>query len=571
MYKRLMSLVGTFLILGGLIAGTANVYATAAASPSIYVFAAGALKIELKDLQNNPLPGNYMQASNMAPGDTQVYEATFTNQGSNSVNYAMGFERVDQLQVDSLDQSNRNDAMADALLLLVDRSPSAPGDWHETHTLTEWTQQAARTPVLTLAPGASHRFRFTIDLPVGTLNPAQGGSVMTQLMVFTEQVAGPPPSPTPQSADFTVTKHVGTDPNQDSGETAITFDQTAGTAYFHYTVRNTGPVAFTISSAVDSLLGPVTFKPLTLQPGESATARLEKVYPALADGAAPLTEVGIVTVTGGGITRTAEATVRQTAKRVQPPGSGPNPPVTPPGSTSTPPKAPQTGSLVVRVVGQHTNGQPTLVPGATVRLSNGLMGTTNAKGEVLFANLLLANLGVRAWAADPQNPKANSQVEGQTQVDLTRGDPNQVITITLNFPDLPNAGPTPVAPQAVGSLTGRVCSPKAPGAQVLAIGPDGQSSTVTIAPNGSLGQWRPWILQDLAVGSWTLTLVAPTGERVEQKVVVAGGASTTVPDFSLACTGEPGSHQRLPIAGISMLLVGTALLLWRRRDQAQAR
>jgi hypothetical protein len=570
MYKRLLSLLSTFLMLGALIAGTANVYATVAASPSIQTFTAGALSVELKDLEGDPLSGPFMTADHMAPGDTEVYDATLTNDGPYSVRYALGFQRTDLVQVNSGDQATRNDALADALWLMVERligpDPSNPQDWSllGTHTLTEWTASLKTDPLQVIASGGSQRFRFSAELPLEAENPAQAGTVSTALLIFSEEIRPTTSPPTPESPNFTLTKHVGTDPLVDSGQDLLTFDQQSGTAYFHYSVVNTGNIPFTITSAVDDTVGPVTFSPLTLMPGETAKAVVSKAYSLLPDGAPPQTEVGVVTVKAGDLTKTAQASVRRIAKQVEPPGS---PPETPPASQPpTTPKPLQTGSLLVRVLdnSQRSQGQVAPVPGATVRLSNGLMGMTDGHGQVLFANLLPGFLAASAWSVDPLNPLPVTRVEGHAEATLTATEPNQVITILLSWPDLPAAGPGVAV--STGALTGRVCSPKAPGAQVKVVGPDGQSDAVTIAPNGSLGQWRPWGLRDLAPGTWTLTLITPSGEQVEQKVQVDAGLSTTAKDFSLACTGEPG-NKVLPIAGVSLMLGGVAVLVWRRRPR----
>lgn len=89
---------------------------------------------------------------------------------------------------------------------------------------------------------------------------------------------------------------------------------------------------------------------------------------------------------------------------------------------------------------------------------------------------------------------------------------------------------------------------------------------MTITYNGVLGVWRPWTLEQLTAGTWTLTLQAPGRDPTTQTVTVEGGKVTAVADFSLACTGDPAQ----PFTAWPFWLAGTgaigAGLLLRRRS-----
>lgn len=90
---------------------------------------------------------------------------------------------------------------------------------------------------------------------------------------------------------------------------------------------------------------------------------------------------------------------------------------------------------------------------------------------------------------------------------------------------------------------------------------------MTIAYNGVLGVWRPWTLDQLTAGTWTLTLQSPGKDPVTQTVTVEAGKVVSVPDFSLACTGDPVE----PFAPWPFWLMGAgaigAGLLRRRRTR----
>jgi hypothetical protein len=100
----------------------------------------------------------------------------------------------------------------------------------------------------------------------------------------------PPPSDRP---DFTVTKSVSTTNDPATGRAEVTLTG-GGTAYYFYTLVNTGNVTLTINGAVDDVLGALTFAPLTVPPGGAATATANRTFSALAPGAAPQTETNTI-------------------------------------------------------------------------------------------------------------------------------------------------------------------------------------------------------------------------------------------------------------------------------------
>ncbi|HYG60534.1 MAG TPA: hypothetical protein VD902_20880, partial [Symbiobacteriaceae bacterium] len=82
----------------------------------------------------------------------------------------------------------------------------------------------------------------------------------------------PPP---PDNLDFTITKLVNSTNDEATATSSITFAGTGGTAYYFYTVENTGDVSLTMSGT-DDKLGSLTFSPATIAPGETATATKTK-------------------------------------------------------------------------------------------------------------------------------------------------------------------------------------------------------------------------------------------------------------------------------------------------------
>ncbi|HYG57271.1 MAG TPA: LPXTG cell wall anchor domain-containing protein [Symbiobacteriaceae bacterium] len=123
---------------------------------------------------------------------------------------------------------------------------------------------------------------------------------------------------------------------------------------------------------------------------------------------------------------------------------------------------------------------------------------------------------------------------------------------------------TPSFPcQPRGGLSGRICAPGAPGAEILAVGPGGATTSVTIPSNGQLGYWRNWVLGNLVPGLWQLTLKVPGKPAATQTVTVSAGATSQVPDFSSACTGDATNHGST-LAGALLIAAGAAVLAWRR-------
>lgn len=99
----------------------------------------------------------------------------------------------------------------------------------------------------------------------------------------------------PGAGNFAITKLVAA--TNDSGAAGPNLIlNNGGTAYFFYTVTNTGEVDIRITSAVDDKLGPIAFNKDVLAPGETATGTASKSFAPLPPGSAPLTEVNEITV-----------------------------------------------------------------------------------------------------------------------------------------------------------------------------------------------------------------------------------------------------------------------------------
>ncbi|MFZ5823357.1 MAG: hypothetical protein ACOY94_03310, partial [Bacillota bacterium] len=96
--------------------------------------------------------------------------------------------------------------------------------------------------------------------------------------------------------DFTLTKRVSPVNDPASGQASITLTG-GGTAYYFYTLTNTGNVELTIAEATDDILGGLTFTPAVVPVGGMATATASKTFPALAAGTPDQTETNTAAVT----------------------------------------------------------------------------------------------------------------------------------------------------------------------------------------------------------------------------------------------------------------------------------
>ncbi len=425
--------------------------------------------------------------------------------------------------------------------------------------------------------------------------------------------------------DFTVSKRVSAANDSATGSSSLTLPAGGGTAYFFYTITNTGNVPITVAEATDDKLGPVIFTPETIPVGGTATAMISKYF------AAGQQETNVVTVKGthGGVVfgpKTDSVSVLVASEAV--------------------------GSLEVRVLDNSPRNDGAVVPiaGATVTISGGHTGTTDATGTVLFTALPHGTYHVTGSSLDPVNPVPTSLKVGNGSAKLSAPQPDEVVTLLLSW-DTVGAPPTQPAPSIAvtvcnnvtplggqvtaagpdgvtragtlasdgrylltdlsagswtvtlsgpglaepvtrtlilhsdgtvagnsyaldlsgvcpsmnGAVAGRICSPRAPGAEIRGLGPNGETALASVPTDGKLGEWREYRLANLVPGSWILTLLTPGVDAVSQTVEVRAGAVTTASDFTLACTGQAAQDfggTWLYLTG--GLLVGVGLLLRRR-------
>jgi|GEM_PF-5513266 len=485
----------------------------------------------------------------------------------------------------------------------------------------------------TIAPGATATATAQKSfgaLPVGaadrsetntlTVTVRSGGSLLgprtAQATVINRAEAARP--------DFAVTKRVSATSDPASGKSNLTLSATGGTAYFFYTVTNTGNVPITITEAVDDKLGAISFSPAVLPVGGTATAALTKQF------GPGEQESNVVTVKGAYNTLAV----------------GPKSDV-----ASVQVEEGAVGSLEVRVMdtSPRNNGSLNPIAGATVTLSGGLTGKTNHAGRILFTDLPYGIYQVTGASADPLNPTQVSLKIGNGTVEIGRTHPDEVLTILLSWdsPTAPPPLPAPsivvavcenvaqlggvvtavgpdgstrtavqssggytltgltagtwtvtltspgleepvtrtlvlrsdgdlaenryaldlsgVCPTVTGGLSGRICSPRAPGSEITGKGPDGEINSVSVPADGRLGEWREYKIVNLAPGSWMITLHSPGMDPISQTVEVRAGSTTPVNDFTLACTGQAAPGVGTPWFYVTGgLLVGSGLLLRRR-------
>lgn len=304
-------------------------------------------------------------------------------------------------------------------------------------------------------------------------------------------------------------------------------------------------------------------------------------------------------VTAGPVDRPNPPTDPPTDPPVRPPTDPPieppvDPPTGPPPGEEPPPGEPpgpaeEAGQITVQVLDGSGRSRGVLRPiaNASVTLSNGLAGTTDANGKITLANLPFGSYTATASALNPLTGR--EQKSGSGTALLSRTEPRKVITILLSWstpwtPNPPDGGgtppvtpepPGPVPPGAAaepGAILGRICLPRDPGAQIHAIHQGGQRVSTFIASTGKLGRWVDYALSNLTPGTWTITLVNPGDAPAEQRLIVGAGESVQAADFTLACTGESsqGNTGRLAIGLAGGLLLG-GFLARRRILQGPAR
>ncbi|MFZ5824953.1 MAG: hypothetical protein ACOY94_11540, partial [Bacillota bacterium] len=431
--------------------------------------------------------------------------------------------------------------------------------------------------------------------------------------------------PEPVQADFTVSKRASTSPDPADGTKSLTLPAEGGTVYYFYTVTNTGNVELTITEAVDDKLGPVTFSPAVLPVGGTATAMLSKTF-GPGDAGLIESNVVTVRTTHDGVVygpKTDAVSVQVAVQELgsldvrvmdgSPRNTGIFPAI--PGASVT---------LSNGMTGQTDSSGRILFTGLPYGRYNATASAVdpqNPTPDTLRSGQGSATLGARtpdevitivlAWDPPSAPPAFNPSItvtvcptfaklggevmaagpDGESAKGVLQNDGTYLIsgltagawTITMSGPGLAepvtrtlhlrsdNAVPnnaysldlSAVCPAATGSVAGRICSVREPGAQIRGEGPSGLTALVTIPSDGRLGQWREYQLAGLAPGEWKLTLQTPGNPPVSQSVSVRAGESTRAADFTLACTGQPAPVHPSTWYYLGGLLIAAGLLLRR--------
>lgn len=229
-----------------------------------------------------------------------------------------------------------------------------------------------------------------------------------------------------------------------------------------------------------------------------------------------------------------------------------------------------TGSIEVVVL---DGGAP--VSHAVVLLPGIGSGYTDANGRISFSGLAYGQYRVSVATAQAKG--------GNGAVTLDQAHPTGTITVTLsstwpvpavglNGPGAPACGacqppPTPPACGAcqpphltTGAIAGRICTPAAPGAQISATGPNGETASAWVAADSAPGLYRSYSLANLAPGLWKLVLKIGGQAVASTQVTVKAGETASASDFSLACTGSGGSPVGAYLGGGALVLAGFGLI-----------
>jgi hypothetical protein len=430
-------------------------------------------------------------------------------------------------------------------------------------------------------------------------------------------------NPEPARPDFRITKLVSDVNDPATGRSSVTLVG-GGTVWYFYTVTNTGNVPLTITSATDDKLGAIGFPAGAIPPGGTATATKSKAFPAVTNGQTETNTVTVRASYGGQIVRTltASAAVTNTARPVgsvevivldgSPRNHGAQLPIAGAqvdlggGLTGT---TDQNGRIsfdqlpFATYQATATAGDPKH-GGADVQSGTGSTAISEASRNGTITIVLTwrspaPTLAVTVCEAFPQVGgivTAQGPDGAMLQATAPDGDGKYHFsgltagtwTLSLSAPGLKNpasatltvkddetvAGNAYTAdlsascPATTGNLAGRICAPKAPGAELSGEGPNGATASTSIAATGKLGEWRSWVLNSLRAGSWKLTLKSPGKPDTSKTVTVVPGETVQVSDFSTVCTGGQAASQ-WPTLLLGGLLIAAGLALrwaiWRPR------
>ncbi|MFZ5817817.1 MAG: hypothetical protein ACOY93_21400 [Bacillota bacterium] len=430
--------------------------------------------------------------------------------------------------------------------------------------------------------------------------------------------------------DFTVTKRASTNSDPATGATGLTLPAEGGKVYYFFTLTNTGNVPLTIAEAVDDKLGPVPFSPGVVPPGGKATATLTKQF-SPSPTAQSETNLVTVQAEYEGVLygpRTDAVTVQVAAQPLgslevrvvdgSPRNTGIFPAI--PGATVTlsdgrTAKTDSTGRILFTHLpfGRYDATASAVDPfnplPETLRSGSGAATLSESTPDEVITIVL-------AWdpPSSPPTPRAPSlrlsvcqtftelggevrltgpggaAAAGTLQSDgsyLFTGLAAGTWTVTLLAPGLAEPVSRPIAlredgavpenaysmdlssvcPTRTGSIAGRICSPKPPGAEITGTGPNGETASTQVGATGRLGEWLEYRLAHLLPGDWTLTLNTPGSPPVSQTVTVRAGEITRAPDFTLACTGQPAAGLNglwFYLSGGLMVAAGLLLRRWAR-------
>lgn len=253
------------------------------------------------------------------------------------------------------------------------------------------------------------------------------------------------------------------------------------------------------------------------------------------------------------------------------------PPLAPPEPSNPPPSDPirpePRGSVVVRVL-DASLPDPVPIVDAEVLLEPARKGHTGSTGDAKFVDLPFGTYTATIAVRDPRDPDFGPFRRATGTVEITRINPDEQITFMLAW-ELPRTAPEPTVTQngPVGEIAGRICAPAAPGARLVATGTKGVQAEVYVPADGTLGVWKPYVLENLAPGEWVLTYYGPNQQVASQTVTVSDGQTASARDFTLACTGDDTPlasvhHPSWPYVVGGLLLISGGMMLRRTRKMA---
>ena len=429
-----------------------------------------------------------------------------------------------------------------------------------------YADNAAGQPVRIVQPGEELTFTAVGSLSIAAGNDCQGKTALVTVQpVAVQLIPDPQPEdndPTPPSTDTTPPVTTQSEPQFEGTFTVRVLDGSP---------RNDGDLVPIVGAAVTLSDGQTG---ITGADGQITFTDLSAgSYEAAATATDPLNPTGIDLRTG-----TAGAAVN---------AENPNATVTvvlawEPVDAAPPVPSVTRGSITVRALdgSERHGGNHAPLANAAVVLTPGRTGVTDANGHIAFDDLAFGTYQVTVLAYDPQRPSASPR-QGGGLVTISATSAHETLNVVLVWEPASGQAPaptgaTPSAPVGVtpsapapGTITGRICAPSAPGAEIVAAGPEGLSASVRMAFDGTVGVWRSYTLPNLSPGVWVVTLNSDDGRAISQTLTVLSDVTVDAANFSLACTGGAFSiWTALGVAvGVMMLLAGLLLRFFARRER----